>query len=69
MSSQLPSNRLLLSPREAAERLGISERCLWDRMSPRGSIPVVRIGRLTKIDQRDLVSFIDVQKQGGATNG
>jgi excisionase family DNA binding protein len=36
--------RLLLTPREAAYRLGISARHLWT-ISRRGEIPVVRIGR------------------------
>lgn len=36
--------KLLLTPREAAELLGISERTLWSLSVPRGPIPAVRVG-------------------------
>jgi hypothetical protein len=60
------SERLLLSPREAAQPvLGICERSLWALTYPRGPIPCVRIGRLIKYDRRDLIAFVDAQKHGG----
>jgi excisionase family DNA binding protein len=38
------SEKLLLSAREAAKVLSISERTLWSQTEPRGKIPVVRMG-------------------------
>ena len=35
---------LLLTPREAAGALRVSEKTLWNWTSPRGSIPVIRVG-------------------------
>jgi len=39
-----PSEKLLLSAREAAETLGISERTLWGLTFPRGDLRSVRVG-------------------------
>ena len=36
--------KLLLTPREAARALGISDRTLWALTEPRGPIPCLRIG-------------------------
>jgi len=38
----LPTAPLLISARECATALGISERTLWNLSQPRGSIPTVR---------------------------
>mgnify|MGYP001287929504 CR=1 FL=1 len=38
------TTKILLTLREAAEALGISERTLWSMTAPRGPVPVVRIG-------------------------
>ena len=54
---------LLLTPKEAARSLGISERLLWGRSAPRGEIPVVRIGRSVRYSLDDLRSFIESQKE------
>ena len=37
-------DKLLIPLREVVQRLSISERTLWSQSSPRGPIPVVRIG-------------------------
>jgi len=50
--------RLLLTPREAAYRLGISTRHLWNLTSPRGPIPVVKLGRKTFYRPQDLENFV-----------
>ncbi|GAB6187539.1 helix-turn-helix domain-containing protein [Thermopirellula anaerolimosa] len=56
--------RLLLTPREASYRLGISTRHLWNLTSPRGPIPVVRLGRKTFYRPEDLANFVaDVARQ------
>ena len=36
---------LLLSPRNAAKALSVSERTLWNQTVPRGPIPSIRIGK------------------------
>jgi excisionase family DNA binding protein len=54
----------LLKPPDAAKRLGISERKLWD-LAKRGEVPVVRIGRSVRYDVADLQRWIDSCKQSG----
>ena len=59
--------RLLLSPREAAYRLGgISLRHLWNLTQPRGPLPVVKLGRRTFYRPQDLEAFIARQVAGSA---
>lgn len=54
--------RLLYRPDEAAELLGVSPRTLWSISQPRGELPVVRIGSVTRYAHADLVSYIDRAK-------
>ena len=56
--------RLLLTSRQAAEALQISERKLWS-MKAAGEIPHVLLGRSVRYDPRDLQRCIDEQKKGG----
>ena len=56
--------RLLLTSRQAAEALQISERKLWG-MKAAGEIPHVLLGRSVRYDLRDLQRCIDEQKKGG----
>jgi excisionase family DNA binding protein len=58
--------RLLLSAREAARQLGISERTLWGLTEPRGTLPVVRIGSRCLYSRDALVQWIGSQRNGGA---
>ena len=58
----------LLSCREAASRLGISERLLWSLYN-RGEIPHVRIGRCVRFDPGDLEDWIEHRKEGGRGHG
>lgn len=59
--------RLLLSAREAARQLGISERTLWGLTQPRGTIPAVRIGVRILYSRESLVQWIAEQAaKGGA---
>jgi len=52
--------RLLLTPREAAYRLGgISVRHLWNLTKPRGPIPSVNLGRRVFYRPEDLAAFIE----------
>ncbi|HIE95672.1 MAG TPA: DNA-binding protein [Planctomycetes bacterium] len=54
--------RLLLKPREAAERLSISERSLWANTTPRGPIPCIRIGGSVRYGTVALQAYIDSQQ-------
>jgi len=54
--------QLLLSQREAARTLGICEKTLWSVTAPRGSIPVVRIGRGIRYSPDDLRAWIEQKK-------
>jgi excisionase family DNA binding protein len=59
--------RLLLTPREAAETLSISERKLWEiTASSSGELPCVRIGRCKRYRVDTLEAYLDAQEQGGA---
>lgn len=58
---------LVVDARTAARMLAISERTLWSRTAPRGSIPVVAIGARRLYDVEDLRRYIAAQKVGGAT--
>ena len=66
----------LLTYRDAARLLGITERSVW-ALVQRGEIPAVRFGRTVRIDPADLRAFIDSSKQadrrppnaGGAHDG
>lgn len=54
--------RKLLTPKEAAALLSISERTLWT-LTNNGEIPAVRIGRSVRYDPADLAAWIEQQKQ------
>lgn len=51
--------QLLLRPREAAQRLGISERLLWQHSAPRGPIPTTRIGNAVRYSPEALQRYIE----------
>ena len=53
--------RLLLTPREAARAVAVSERTLWT-LTRRGDIPCVRIGRSVRYDPRDLEAYINAAR-------
>jgi hypothetical protein len=57
-----PQTALLVTAREAARLLAICPRSLWSITSPRGALPVIRLGRAVRYDVRDLVSFAEAQK-------
>ena len=64
-SDSVTRSRLLLTPREAAEALAISQRSLWARTNA-GEIPAVRICRSVRYCINDLRAWIDAQKNRGA---
>lgn len=60
MQSKIETAKLMTS-RDAAKYLCISERKLWS-MTQAGEIPVVRLGRAVRYDINDLDSFIQKAK-------
>jgi len=56
--------RLLITSREAAATMSISERTLWTLTNERG-LPCVRIGRSVRYDPRDLQAWIERHKSAG----
>jgi hypothetical protein len=58
--------RLLLTPRQAATALSVSERTLWARSFPRGPIPVVKIPgtRAIRYSLAALQEFIESAQEG-----
>ena len=52
---------LLVTSREAARMLAVSERTLWG-LADRGEIPRIRIGRAVRYDVRDLDAWIQHNK-------
>jgi len=55
--------QLLLTPREAARSLRISERSLWAMTSPRGPVPSVRLGRSVRYPAAALYQWIAEQQE------
>ena len=53
--------RISLRPKEAAIALGMSEKALWDRTSPRGDIPAVKVGSRTCYFVHQLQAWADLQ--------
>ena len=58
----------LLTYRQAAKVLGVTERTVWTLVHD-GGLPVVRFGRSVRIDPSDLREFIDRGKRGGIGGG
>ena len=63
-SPTVNEKRLLLTSRQAAEALQISERKLWS-MKASGEIPHIRLGRSVRYPVSDLQRWIDERKTGG----
>jgi excisionase family DNA binding protein len=51
----------LLNVRQVAETLAVSVRQVWKLVSL-GELPVIRVGRCTRFDQRDVQAWIEQQK-------
>jgi predicted DNA-binding transcriptional regulator AlpA len=63
MDDTIIGKQLLIKSPEAATFLGVGERTLWSLTAPRGPIPSVKIGCSVRFDKRDLIAFVDAQKQ------
>jgi excisionase family DNA binding protein len=56
---------LLLSAREAAELLNVSEKTLWSHTRPRGNqIPAIRFGKTVRYSRDALKTWIAHQSNG-----
>ena len=64
MTETTSAPAILMTPRQAAKALAISERTLWE-LTRRGAIPRLKIGASVRYDVKDLQAFID-KKKGGA---
>lgn len=62
-SSATGTQRLLLTPREAAKALAICEKTLWS-LTKRGELPAVRLGRSVRYAISDLEAFIARRRAG-----
>lgn len=56
---------LLVSCREAAQMLGISQRTLWT-LTDRGELPRVKFGQTVRYSVDDLREFIERKRQVGS---
>jgi excisionase family DNA binding protein len=54
--------RLLLTPREAAQALGVCEKTIYN-LTASGMLPKVCIGRAVRYHRTDLETFVERQKQ------
>lgn len=63
MNKMSPLSRRLLSLEETAEYLGLSRRTLYNRSGRRAKNPLPfklkRIGKLVKVDLRDLEKYVE----------
>ena len=56
--------QLLITAKQAAALLAVSERTLW-QLTNDGTLPVVRFGRTVRYDPSDLRAFIAARRCGG----
>ena len=68
MASDAEVPKLLLSTHEVARALSVSDRYV-KQLIHAGSLPSFKIGRLRRIDARDLRAWIDFQRAAGRPVG
>ena len=68
MTDLVQSVAPLLTYREAADVLGVTDRTVW-KLVDQGDLPAVRFGRSVRIDPADLRAFIDSAKQTEPSGG
>lgn len=61
-------DQMLLTPRDAARLLSLSERTLYS-LRRRGELPAVQVGRAVRFDVTDLRAWIDQKKTAGRETG
>ena len=62
MTDQIPTVERLLTYRDAAKLLGVTDRTVWQLVKD-GHLPAVRFGRSVRIDPADLRAFVERAKQ------
>jgi excisionase family DNA binding protein len=65
MKDQIIPPQLLLTAKQAAAALQLSERTLWE-LARRGEIKRLKINSSVRYDVKDLEAFIEAKKEGGA---
>lgn len=60
-NQNVAASTLLLTPREAANRLRISPRSLWS-LTKSGEVQCVRIGRSVRYSPDDLSAYVEARK-------
>jgi excisionase family DNA binding protein len=71
MSHQAPEQitvTSLLTYRQAAEVLGVTDRTVW-KLVDQGDLPAVRFGRSVRIDPADLRAFVESAKRTEQAGG
>jgi excisionase family DNA binding protein len=61
LGAETAPDALVLTPRQAAAALSISERTLW-QLTRDATVRCVRIGRAVRYDRRDLIAFVEARK-------
>lgn len=64
MASDMKTEALLIDARDAARRLGVSPRTLW-QLTKDGEVACVRVRQRVLYDPADLTAFIRANRQGG----
>ncbi len=63
MTNQTPTIERMLTYRETAKLLGVTDRTVWQLVKD-DQLPAVRFNRSVRIDPADLRRFIERAKQG-----
>lgn len=63
ITAAIPHQPILLTARDAAKLLSVSERTLFSISAPRGPLPVVKIGRAVRYAVADLQAYIEGQRK------
>ncbi len=61
------TEKLLLTPREAADALSVCEKTLWATTAPRGDLRPTRIGRAVRYSVAELERWIAERQSTEAT--
>ena len=54
---------VLLTYAQAAKLLAVSTRSVWALVNKRRALPAIRVGTAVRIDRRDVLAFIERQRQ------
>jgi excisionase family DNA binding protein len=60
-----PDDPVLLSYSQVAKLLQVSARSVWSLVNRSGDLPAIRVGSSVRIDKRDVLTFINSQRESG----